>query len=193
MCFLMEIPSDSKEFACNAGDPDMISGSGRLLGEGNGYSSILAWRIPWTEEAGRLQSLGLQRAGYDWAANTFTLTKLSYKNQQPLNPNLLWTTLLASWFLLLSSVIYGDDPKSLTWGAGRFLYSFGIGVLTRFFQLFSPKHHFTPITTLLLQGFPSNVLLHCLPAIWISIKDQETRSGKSRRTGTRVTGLWNVK
>ena len=46
MCFLMEIPSDSKEFACNAGDLDMISGSGRLPGEGNGYSSILAWRIP---------------------------------------------------------------------------------------------------------------------------------------------------
>ena len=27
------------------------------------YSSILAWRIPWTEEAGRLQSVGLQRVG----------------------------------------------------------------------------------------------------------------------------------
>ena len=28
-------------------------------------SSILAWRIPWTEEAGRLQSVGLQRVGHD--------------------------------------------------------------------------------------------------------------------------------
>ena len=27
------------------------------------YSSILAWRIPWTEELGGLQSIGLQRAG----------------------------------------------------------------------------------------------------------------------------------
>jgi len=27
--------------------------------------SILAWRIPWTEEPGGLQSTGLQRAGYD--------------------------------------------------------------------------------------------------------------------------------
>ena len=27
------------------------------------YSSILAWRIPWTEEPGRLQSMGLQRTG----------------------------------------------------------------------------------------------------------------------------------
>ena len=28
-------------------------------------SSILAWRIPWTEEPGRLQFMGLQRAGHD--------------------------------------------------------------------------------------------------------------------------------
>ena len=30
------------------------------------HSSILAWRIPWTEEPGRLQSIGWQRVGYDW-------------------------------------------------------------------------------------------------------------------------------
>jgi len=29
------------------------------------YSSILAWRIPWTEETGRLQSMGSQRVGHD--------------------------------------------------------------------------------------------------------------------------------
>ena len=28
---------------------------------------ILAWRIPWTEEPGGLQSMGLQRSGHDWA------------------------------------------------------------------------------------------------------------------------------
>ena len=29
------------------------------------HSSILAWKIPWTEEPGRLQSMGSQRVGYD--------------------------------------------------------------------------------------------------------------------------------
>ena len=29
------------------------------------HSSILAWRIPWPEEPGRLQSIGSQRAGHD--------------------------------------------------------------------------------------------------------------------------------
>ena len=34
------------------------------------HSSILAWRIPWTEEPGRLQSMGSKRVGPDWATNT---------------------------------------------------------------------------------------------------------------------------
>ena len=29
------------------------------------HSSVLAWRIPWTEEPGRLQSMGSQRVGHD--------------------------------------------------------------------------------------------------------------------------------
>ena len=29
------------------------------------HSSILAWRIPWTEELGRLQSMGSQRVGHE--------------------------------------------------------------------------------------------------------------------------------
>ena len=29
------------------------------------HSSTLAWKIPWTEEPGRLQSIGLQRVGHD--------------------------------------------------------------------------------------------------------------------------------
>ena len=34
------------------------------------HSSILAWRIPWREEPGRLQFMGLQRVGHNWATNT---------------------------------------------------------------------------------------------------------------------------
>ena len=35
------------------------------------HSSILAWKIPWTEEPGRLQSMGWQRVGHNWATFTF--------------------------------------------------------------------------------------------------------------------------
>ena len=43
------------------------------------HSSILAWRIPWTEELGRLQSMGSQRVVHDWATNTHTHTKAGPK------------------------------------------------------------------------------------------------------------------
>ena len=41
------------------------------------HSSTLAWKIPWTEEPGRLQSMGLQRVGHDCMTSLFTLINLS--------------------------------------------------------------------------------------------------------------------
>ena len=47
----------------NAGDPGSIPGSEDPLEEEIAtYSSILAWRIPWTKEHGELQSIGLQKS-----------------------------------------------------------------------------------------------------------------------------------
>ena len=57
---------DGKEYAYHAGDPGSIPGSGRSLGkEMATHSSILAWRIPWTEVPRGLQSMGSQRVGHD--------------------------------------------------------------------------------------------------------------------------------
>ena len=45
-----------------------IPGLGNTLVEGIvTHSSILAWRIPWTEEPGGLQSIGSQRVGHNWS------------------------------------------------------------------------------------------------------------------------------
>ena len=57
-----------KEYTCNVGDAEAMSsipGSGRSLEEGMAtHSSILAWRIPWTETPGGLQCMGLQSVGH---------------------------------------------------------------------------------------------------------------------------------
>ena len=45
------------------------------------HSSILAWKIPCTEELGRLQSMGLQRVGHDWATS---LSRTGEGNGSPL-------------------------------------------------------------------------------------------------------------
>ena len=39
------------------------------------HCSILAWRIPWTKEPDRPQSMWLQRVGADWATNSFTFIR----------------------------------------------------------------------------------------------------------------------
>ena len=57
---------EGKVSACNAGDPGSIPGSGRTPEkEMATHSSILAWKIPWAEVPGRLQSMGSQRVRHD--------------------------------------------------------------------------------------------------------------------------------
>ena len=58
--------SDGKESACNVGNLGSILGWEDPLEEGMAtYSSVLAWRISWTEDPGGLQSIGSQRVGHD--------------------------------------------------------------------------------------------------------------------------------
>ena len=65
--------SDCKESACNAGDLGLIPGSlGKKdpLEKGMAtHSSLLACRIPWTEEPCGLWSVGSQRVGHNWVTN----------------------------------------------------------------------------------------------------------------------------
>ena len=66
-----------KEFACNAGDVGSIPGWERSLEkEMATHSSILAWRIPWLEELGRLQTMGAQRVRHDWVSKALSLSFL---------------------------------------------------------------------------------------------------------------------
>ena len=59
---IKNLPANARE----ARDAGSILGWGDPLEEGMAtHFSILVWRIPWTEEPGRLQSIGLQRVRYD--------------------------------------------------------------------------------------------------------------------------------
>ena len=68
MLFIKCFPggSDGKESVCNGGDSGSIPGLGDFLEkEMATHPSILAWRSPWAEKPGGLQSMGSQRAGQD--------------------------------------------------------------------------------------------------------------------------------
>ena len=63
-----ELSFPKSVFPCGLGDSGSIPGSGRSQQkEMATHSSILAWKIPWTQEPGGLRSMVLQRFGYDWA------------------------------------------------------------------------------------------------------------------------------
>ena len=72
--------SDGKESAWNAGNPGPIPGSGRSPGGGHDNPTPVFWpgESPWTEEHGRLQSMGSQRVGHDWVTKHSTH---AYQNQ----------------------------------------------------------------------------------------------------------------
>ena len=57
---------DGKAPVYNGGDPGSIPGLGRPLEKEMAiHFRTIAWRIPWTEEPGRLQSMGSQRVGHN--------------------------------------------------------------------------------------------------------------------------------
>ena len=84
------------------------------------HSSTIAWKIPWTEEPGRLQSMGSQRVGHDWGTSlhltlslffspvkwrsysVFKLTSLYYM----LVFMFTWQRCFLTWYLLLACVIF---------------------------------------------------------------------------------------
>ena len=45
------------------------------------HSSTLAWKIPWMEEPGRLQSMGSQRVGHDWATSLSLFTFMHWRRK----------------------------------------------------------------------------------------------------------------
>ena len=54
------------------------------------HSSILVWRIPWTEEPGRLQSTGSQRVGHDWVTSLTHLKHLIWPGHRTIETATIW-------------------------------------------------------------------------------------------------------
>ena len=72
------------------------------------HSSILAWRIPWTEELGGLQSMGSQRVRHNCMSNTFTFFQvliLHHLHRVPPHTHTIWTPFLSSQGALISNCL----------------------------------------------------------------------------------------
>ena len=84
------------------------------------HSSTLAWRIPWTEEPGRLQTMGSLRVGHDWA---FSLSCIGEGNGNPLQCSCLenFRDGEAWWLLSMESHRVGHNWSDSAAAAAAYL------------------------------------------------------------------------
>ena len=64
------------------------------------HSSTLAWRVPWTEEPGGLQSMGLWRVGHDWATSLSLFTFMHWRRKWQPTPVFLPGESQGRWSLV---------------------------------------------------------------------------------------------
>ena len=76
------------------------------------HSSTLAWKIPWMEEPGRLQSMGSRRVGHDWATSLSLFTFLHWRRKWQPTPVFLPGESQGLWSLV--AAVYGVT-QSRTW------------------------------------------------------------------------------
>ena len=81
------------------------------------HSSTLAWKIPWMEEPGRLQSMGLLRVGHDWATSLSLFTFMHWRRKWQPAPVFLLGESQGQWSLM-GCCLWGcteSDTTEATW------------------------------------------------------------------------------
>ena len=83
-------------------------------GEGDGtHSSTLAWKIPWTEEPGGLQSMGLLRVRHDWATSLSLFTFMHWRRKWQPTPVFLRGE-SQGWGSLVGCRLWGRTESDMT-------------------------------------------------------------------------------
>ena len=77
------------------------------------HSSTLAWKIPWTEEPGRLQSMGSLRVGHDWANSLWLFTFIHWRRKWEPTPVFLPGE-SQGWRNLLGCRLWGRTESDTT-------------------------------------------------------------------------------
>ena len=86
------------------------------------HSSILAWKIPWMEEPGRLQSMGSGRVGHDWATSLSVFTFMHWRSKWQPTPVFLPGE-SQGWRSLVGCRLWGcteSDTTEVTSQANKF-------------------------------------------------------------------------
>ena len=132
--------SEVKASACNVGDLGLIPGWEDPLEKAMAtHSSILAWRIPWLEEPGVLQSTGSQRVRHDRATSLhFYFAKVQKIPQ------------VGNWGKCVALLMYFTSltDQSTMWYVAQCLQSFALYILSRVMIFYGMRVNMTLFTPL---------------------------------------------
>ena len=76
-------------------------------------SSTLAWKIPWTEERGRLQSMGSRRVGHDWVTSLSLFAFMHWRRKWQPTP-VFWPGESQGWQSLVGCRLWGRTELDTT-------------------------------------------------------------------------------
>ena len=120
------------------------------------HSNILAWRAPWTEEPGRLQSMGLQRVRHDWV--TSLTLNMSIESVMSFNHLILCCSLLLLPSVFPSIRVFSNElALCITWPK-YWSFSFSISHSNDYPGLISFR--IDQFELLAVQGTLSHLLQH---------------------------------
>ena len=132
------------------------------------HSSTLAWKIPWMEEPGRLQSMGSQRVGHDWVTSLSLFTFTHWRRKwQPTPVFLAGESQEPGGLLSMGSHRVGHDWSHLAAAAAAFMVNIWIITFDSFIlssKIVGPKRFHIEICITLLEMV--SVLFH----LWIPVK-----------------------
>ena len=77
------------------------------------HSSTLAWKIPWMEEPGTLQSMGSIRVGHDWATSLSLFTFMHWRRKWQPTP-VFWPGESQGWWSLVGCCLWGCTESDTT-------------------------------------------------------------------------------
>ena len=77
------------------------------------HSSTLAWKIPWMEESGGLQSMGSRRVGHDWATSLSLFTFMHWRRKWQPTP-LFLSGESQGWWSLVGCHLWGHTESDTT-------------------------------------------------------------------------------